>query len=148
MASGPWLSKVQTPFRQQQGSRRRYLCAHGRRKAACRECGGLLVAAGYMHRAARFRAKKAGVPCSITAADILALCGDGKCPVFGVPYEFSLGKQGGGDLSPSLDRFVPELGYTKENCFVISGLANRIKQNASARQVQQVADWMKAHGRS
>jgi hypothetical protein len=58
-------------------------------------------------------------------------------------YEFSarFGK-GGGDSSPSLDRFYPERGYVAGNCFVISSLANRIKNNATPLQVAQVAAWV------
>jgi hypothetical protein len=58
-------------------------------------------------------------------------------------YEFATQKgQGGCDSSPSLDRFYPERGYVAGNCFVISSLANRIKNNATAPQVAQVAVWM------
>jgi hypothetical protein len=64
--------------------------------------------------------------------------------VLGIRYEFATQKgQGGCDSSPSLDRFYPERGYVAGNCFVISSLANRIKNNATSPQVAQVATWMK-----
>lgn len=62
------------------------------------------------------------------------------CPVLGVPFVVSNGKQV--DFSPSLDRFDNDGGYTAENVRVISLLANRIKNSATADQVRRVADWM------
>lgn len=79
----------------------------------------------------------------MTPEKIRQLIGDGVCPVLGVKYDFSARfGQGGGDLSPSLDKFEPALGYVDGNCFVISYLANRIKCNATPEQVQKVAEWM------
>jgi hypothetical protein len=81
------------------------------------------------------------VPFTITQDDIRELFGDGICPVLGIRYTWS--GRTVEDSSPSLDRFIPELGYTKENCTVISNLANRIKNNATFTQIEQVANWMR-----
>lgn len=125
-------------------SRRRYLCEHNRRSDACRKCGGIRLAVRWMHYSARTRAKRDSVPFTISQEEILALIGNGVCPVLDTPYEFSAVKRKGGtDNSPSLDRFYPERGYVTGNCFVISSLANRIKNSATTAQVLQVAAWMK-----
>lgn len=138
-----WGKLTETPFRIE-GGRRKYRCAHGRRNDACRECGGLPLAARWMCSASRSRAKRDHLPHTLTVSDILALIGDGICPVLGIKYDFSARfGQGGGDASPSLDRFINERGYVEGNCFVISSLANRIKNSATRDQVQKVAEWMK-----
>jgi hypothetical protein len=89
---------------------------------------------------AKGRAKHRGLSFTITVDDILELIGDGKCPVFNTAYPLDSRQMC--DESASLDRFIPSQGYTKENCAVLSMLANNIKTNATAGQVLQVARWM------
>lgn len=91
---------------------------------------------------ARARAKRAGVPFSLSAADIVI---PSHCPVLGIPLARQLGRQGGGDSSPSLDRLVPELGYTPANTIVLSNRANRIKTDATLEEVEAVAAWLARH---
>jgi hypothetical protein len=40
---------------------------------------------------------------------------------------------------------VPAKGYVKGNVAVISTRANRIKSNATYKEIQMVADWVKAN---
>lgn len=87
---------------------------------------------------ARQRARKAGVPFGITAADIVV---PSHCPVLGIPLVRHLGKKGGGDSSPSLDRIKPELGYVRGNIIVVSRRANRIKTDATPEELEAVADF-------
>jgi hypothetical protein len=90
---------------------------------------------------ARKRAALKNVPFAITTEDIYILAG-GTCPVFDTAFDFV----GNGRIvpeSPSLDRIRPELGYVLGNVAVISMRANTIKQNATAEQIQRVADWLK-----
>jgi len=61
-----------------------------------------------------------------------------KCPVFNLDFIHEIGH----DLSPSIDRIIPALGYVRSNIQIISNLANRIKSNANAQQVRAVADYM------
>ena len=63
-------------------------------------------------------------------------------PVLGIKLEQN--ERVFGDNSPSLDRFIPELGYVKDNVAVISWLANRLKSNGTAEQIRKIADWMDA----
>jgi len=45
--------------------------------------------------------------------------------------------------SPTLDRFIPELGYIPGNVDIISHRANALKSNATLEEVQMLADYMK-----
>jgi hypothetical protein len=87
---------------------------------------------------ARERAKKKGIPCDITRADINV---PEACPVLGIPLIRSVGKMGT-DNSPSLDRVNPCIGYVRGNVVVMSHRANAIKNCGSAAEHRAVADWM------
>lgn len=63
-----------------------------------------------------------------------------KCPVFGIKLVTSKG--GPTDWSPSIDRIVPSKGYVPGNIQVISMLANKMKQNATPKQLDRFADWV------
>jgi hypothetical protein len=115
-------------------------CEHDRVRANCEECGGFPIMARHMQYGARGRAKKDNVPFTITVQDILEMIGDGKCPVFGTPYKLASRKQC--DESATLDKFIPELGYTKDNCAVISWRANDLKRDATAEELLRVTRWM------
>lgn len=89
--------------------------------------------------AARTRAKKLSIPFTITVNDIVI---PDKCPALGIP----LYREGGKNKhnTPSLDRFIPEEGYTSKNIHVISWRANWIKQNATLDEVEKLAAWMRS----
>lgn len=88
---------------------------------------------------ARQRAKKSGIPFSITEEDIKI---GTKCPVMDVPYE--TGKDHvPHPHAPSLDRIDPRLGYVPGNVVVISRMANTIKHDASVEQIGKVYRWLK-----
>jgi hypothetical protein len=90
-----------------------------------------------MVQCAKQRAKKAGVPFSITDEDFEI---PEFCPVLGGKLESGTKKYH--DNSPSLDRVIPELGYVPGNVVVMSFRANRIKGDASRAELQIVIDWM------
>lgn len=117
------------------------ICKHKRLQCKCKECGGFPTLAKEMHQSAKRRAKVGRLSFTITIGDILKLIGNGVCPILGISYNLTLRRQA--DASASLDRFNPKLGYDKENCFVMSSLANRIKTSATTEQVCRVAVWMK-----
>ena len=91
---------------------------------------------------ARSRAARAGVVVTIVAADIVIPT---HCPVLAIPLFRQLGRKGGCDNSPSLDRIVPHLGYVKDNVVVISNRANRLKGDATLDEVERIADWLARH---
>lgn len=80
---------------------------------------------------ARKRAIERGLPFRISPEDIRI---PDVCPVLGVPLVLV----GPRDNRPSLDRIVPEKGYTLDNIRVISFRANRIKSDASLSELKAV----------
>jgi hypothetical protein len=91
-----------------------------------------------MLKNARARARKAEVPFSIETADIIIPT---HCPILGIPLFQRIGVQGGGDNSPSLDRIRPERGYVPDNIIVISNRANRLKSDASIKELRDIASF-------
>jgi len=86
---------------------------------------------------AKARAKEKNIPFSITGADISI---PSHCPVLGIPLIIGKGKRT--PNSPSLDRLIPEKGYTKGNVTVISWRANVLKRDGTAEELRAIADWM------
>jgi hypothetical protein len=79
-------------------------------------------------KSASDRAKRMALPFTLTeqwARDNWT----GKCALTNIP--FVLGQRGSGPkhLSPSIDRIVPDLGYTPSNCRFILWLTNLIKKD-------------------
>lgn len=91
-----------------------------------------------MLTAAKVHARKSDIPFGIDASHLSPF--PDVCPALGIPLKYGTGKRC--DNSASLDKFIPELGYTPGNVCIISDLANRIKNNATAAEVRAVADWM------
>lgn len=91
-------------------------------------------------RQIKVRCKKKGIPFDINAEDIVI---PAHCPVYGIPL-FWTDKIT--DNTPSVDRFNPMKGYTKDNICVISYAANRHKNNATIEQLERLVTWMKQRG--
>lgn len=89
---------------------------------------------------AKSRAAKRGVEFSLTLDDIVI---PEYCPVLGV--KLARGDKVHADNSPSLDRLVPSKGYVPGNVAVISYKANRIKNDATVQELQDVLDWMRLY---
>jgi len=98
-----------------------------------------------MLKAAKERAKKAGVPFNLTEEDILIPT---YCPVFGCKLERALGSKGPGPYSPSLDRIIPARGYVPGNVVVISNRANRAKSDLLVEELVALADFYRLNIRS
>ena len=92
-----------------------------------------------MFQAAKRRAKKTGVPFSITRKDIVI---PDVCPVLGILL-IKGGQRYSTADSPSLDKIRPELGYVPGNVAVISHKANTIKSNATVEDLEAVVAWLK-----
>lgn len=93
------------------------------------------------------KARKQGIPFSITAEDIFRLIPhDGKCPVLGIPLVF--GGKSGGSNSASVDRIFPSLGYVRGNICVISMRANRLKYDVvDPHELRRVANFIEQYAR-
>jgi hypothetical protein len=90
--------------------------------------------------AAKERADKSGIPFDIELGDILI---PDHCPVLGIKIDTSLGRGRRQPDSPSLDKFIPEKGYTKGNIQVISWRANWLKNNGTVEEWIKIAEWCK-----
>lgn len=89
-----------------------------------------------MLAAAKRAARVKSVPFNITVEDIAI---PELCPVLGVRLEKNNIERDSN--SPSLDRIIPALGYTKGNVMVISWRANRIKADATVDELRTIADF-------
>lgn len=89
---------------------------------------------------ARRRAKKKGIEFSIEPSDIII---PDFCPVLGIKLNKFCGRGKEKNDSPSIDRIVPNKGYTKDNIRVISWRANTLKNNASFEEMKCVYEDLK-----
>jgi hypothetical protein len=64
-----------------------------------------------------------------------------RCPVFGFPLIVNF-NAGPAYNSISVDRINPKKGYVKGNLQVISVLANRMKWDATPKELKQFANWI------
>lgn len=88
-------------------------------------------------RAAKWRAKRAGLEFDISPEDIQVTS---VCPVLGLKLEMG----GGVDVanSPSLDRVDNSKGYVRGNVRIISHRANALKRDATLAEVEAIARYM------
>ena len=99
---------------------------------------------GRFFQEAKSRAQNKNVPFTVTLKYLREMAGD-HCPVFGHKFVWGRSRLGKGKTtgdSPSLDRIIPELGYVPGNVVFISHNANRIKNNATEKELYAVADWL------
>jgi hypothetical protein len=87
-----------------------------------------------MLAAAKKTAKALGLPFNLTLEDIVI---PEHCPALGIAMRTQSGPRHAS--SPSLDRIIPSLGYTKGNIVVVSWHANRIKNNATIDELRRIA---------
>lgn len=98
----------------------------------------------FKHKAtrAKSRAQYLKVPYDLTP-EYLESIWTGICPVLQVPI--SLLEQQGNEYAAELDRFIPEKGYVKGNVHFLSRRINRLKNNVTTKELQQLIDWMKLY---
>ena len=83
---------------------------------------------------------------TITSQDIAEIFPhDLLCPVFKVPFSMNE-TRGPGKRSPTIDRIDPNGDYTKGNVQIISGLANKMKQDATPAELETFARWALTEG--
>lgn len=83
-----------------------------------------------------------GIPFNLTLDDIVI---PDVCPVLGIKITNNLGKGKASDDSPSIDRMIPELGYTKGNVHIISNKANTVKLHATIDDIERIIAYMEQH---
>lgn len=82
---------------------------------------------------ARARAKRRGIPFTLTPEDIKI---PERCPLLGIPLLRSPATYATRDAAPSLDRIDSTKGYAPGNVWVISFRANAIKRNATLEELE------------
>ena len=88
---------------------------------------------------ARRNAKRRGEECSLELKDIII---PEYCPVLGIKLE--PGSHSHQDCSPSVDRIDSTKGYSKDNVWIISARANRIKNNATIEEIGMLYEALKS----
>ena len=83
----------------------------------------------YLLKYAKLRAKQKDLPFDLELSDIVI---PDICPIMKINFDRSDKK-----YSPSIDRIVPELGYTKNNIQIICSLANSMKWNSTKEELIQ-----------
>lgn len=83
------------------------------------------------------RAKKDGTIFALTVQDIPHI--PEKCPILGIKIVANT-KAGPIDSSPSIDRILPSLGYVPNNIRIISNRANRLRSDATSKELRLLAE--------
>ena len=84
---------------------------------------------------AKHRAKKKGLPFTITIEDIVI---PDKCPLLGIELVSTNDKRD--PRNPSLDQVVAGNGYTPDNIQVISSRANWLKGDATLTELELLVE--------
>lgn len=87
---------------------------------------------------AKLRARKQGLFFDLKLGDIVI---PEYCPVLGIRLVKGITKWA--PTSPSLDRIIPEFGYTKDNVRVISWRANCLKRDGTAEEFERIAAYIR-----
>lgn len=95
-----------------------------------------------MHQRAKVRAKEEGRSFNILVSDVVI---PDTCPVLGIKLNMNSGRSGAYPNSPSLDRTDNSIGYEKHNVQVISQAANRMKGQATNKELHLFAQWILKH---
>lgn len=119
------------PVRHKQ-TQREWAQRNPEKRVAMTRVGALRNREKIMWRSARQRAKKAGLVFTIEASDIVV---PERCPLLNVVLDrqATIATR---MRAPSLDRKIQELGYTKDNTWVISYRANLLKNNATLEELE------------
>ena len=91
----------------------------------------------FMVYAAKSRAKRNNLPFNINENDFDL---PEYCPILNIPLQ--IGNKKILSNSPTLDRIIPDIGYVKNNVWVISNKANTMKNNATPEELLKFADWI------
>lgn len=111
---------------------------------ARRERDPVMVKLNNIYSGAKRRADQRGLEFDLTL-DYLRSLVTWYCPALGIQLDWSLKGSGNtSPCSPSLDRIDSSKGYTKSNTVIISRRANTIKNDANAKELLLIGEWL--HG--
>lgn len=114
----------------------------------CSSCGEFIVGTDdkqvycpvcQMLRRTKDRATRKGIEYSLVKEDLIL---PEKCPILDIPLEFTYGLAYPLPNSPSIDRKDNTKGYTKDNVWVVSFLANTMKSSANKEQLIKFGKWI------
>lgn len=88
-----------------------------------------------LFRRTKYRATRDKIKFNLKEEDIVL---PDVCPIFGTEFIY-----GDYQKTYSIDRIIPELGYTKGNIIIVSNKANMIKNNASPDEIIAVGNFYK-----
>lgn len=94
----------------------------------------------YLYWQIKGRASELGLPFDLDLSDLII---PDTCPILDIPIFRNTGKHGPSSNSPSVDRINPSLGYVKGNVWIISQRANVMKNDASFKELERFANWVK-----
>lgn len=80
----------------------------------------------------KFNAEKRGIEFNLQSGDLVWVT---HCPILGIELDYSVSGGKNPDASPSIDRIDTSKGYTKDNVWVISNKANRMKNDGSREEL-------------
>ena len=118
-------------------------CKSGYDVSACKACKKAKVdwkavpLERRIYNRAKSRAKRKGLDFTIEISDIIIPY---KCPILGVPFIYS-----DSDYTYSIDRIDSSKGYIKGNIIIMSNKANRIKNNATKREIELVLNFLNSY---
>lgn len=92
----------------------------------------------YARNWAADRARRQGIPCTITQETVRAALGHA-CVYCGILFNFQRNIQTRKD-SPTIDRIIPALGYVPSNIVVCCYRCNQIKNEATPEELRHLAD--------
>ncbi len=93
----------------------------------------------YLYWQVKGRALRNGLPFNLEHSDLEI---PDTCPILGIPLFRNTGGNRPTANSPSVDRIIPELGYTKGNIQIISQRANVMKNDANPEELRKFAEWV------
>ena len=91
------------------------------------------------HSRIKNRARINKLPFNITVEYLESIWTDA-CPILGLKLDLLATKHA--DNAAQLDRIVPDKGYVKGNVSWLSARANRLKDDATAKEHMKIAQWM------
>ena len=95
-----------------------------------------------LYRTAKNRAKAKGLPFTLTKEWVVERIEWGKCELSGIPFNLEVGRGVSGPFSPSIDKIVPELGYTPENSRMILCGINSLKSTGTDEEMWKIINAM------
>lgn len=100
-----------------------------------------------MLNAARRRSTQKDLPCTLTHSWVLERLQEGRCELSGLPFDYQAKKGHLSPLTPSVDRIVPQLGYTPQNCRIVCQALNALFSTwGEAASLEIVIAYLKNRG--